>query len=281
MVLCAGDYTPEQLAGWAKLPVDDRWLPRKFAAGEVVLVAEDGNGTIVGFGERAKDEIVACYVHPLHTRRGVGAMLLRRLEQSALDAGIEKLRLDSSVTAEGFYRRCGYTSDSRAIHNCGNGTHLECVRMTKRLHRLTLRPATAADVPAIFDIRTSVGENAITLEKLAAVGITPASVTATLGKSRHGWVMVNAADNEVVAFSMVDVDENKVLALFTRPGWEDRGCGSALLDAATAYLFTRGATQVWLTTGSDTPAAKFYRRRGWIESGKIEPSDVRFVLNRP
>jgi len=41
MILCAKDYTPQQLEGWAKLPVDAQWLPRKFARGDVVLIAED------------------------------------------------------------------------------------------------------------------------------------------------------------------------------------------------------------------------------------------------
>lgn len=132
MVLCAADYTPEQLAGWSKLPVDGQWLPRKFAAGDVVLVVEAADG-LAGFGERAGGEIRAVYVHPLHARRGIGSMLLRELERSAVAAGIEQLRLDSSVTAEGFYRRRGYVADSRAIHDCGNGTRLECVRMSKRL----------------------------------------------------------------------------------------------------------------------------------------------------
>jgi hypothetical protein len=60
-------------------------------------------------------------------------MLLREVERSAIAAGIATLRLDSSLTAEGFYRRCGYVAESRAMHDCGNGTRLECVRMTKRL----------------------------------------------------------------------------------------------------------------------------------------------------
>src|SRR5215212_8797941 len=80
MVLCAGDYTPEQLAGWAKLPVDAQWLPRKFAAGDVVLVAEDSDGIVVGFGERTGGEIRAVYVHPLHVRRGIASKLLAELE---------------------------------------------------------------------------------------------------------------------------------------------------------------------------------------------------------
>jgi GNAT superfamily N-acetyltransferase len=139
MILCAGDYTPQQLEGWAKLPVDERWLARKFERGDVVLVAEDHRGMIIGFGERAGDEIRAVYVHPLNARRGVGSMLLRELERSAAAAGVDTLRLDSSLTAEPFYKRCGYQVESRGMHDCGNGTTLQCVRMRKSVPAMPSR----------------------------------------------------------------------------------------------------------------------------------------------
>jgi GNAT superfamily N-acetyltransferase len=228
------------------------------------------------------------YVDPLSARRGVGSMLVRELERSAIAAGIESLRLDSSVTAEGFYQRHGFGGfgggsgggGGREIHDCGNGTRLECVRMTKSLRLLPPREATAADVPAIFQIRTTVHENAITMQRLADVGISPDSVVESLGKSRRGWVIGNGA-GAVVAFAMMDVETDTVLGLFTHPGWQGRGCGSTLLRQAAQFLFDRGAKRVTLTTGGDTPAAEFYRRRGWKVDGEVAPGELRFVLDRP
>jgi GNAT superfamily N-acetyltransferase len=144
---------------------------------------------------------------------------------------------------------------------------------------LTLRAATPVDVPAIFEIRTAVRENAITIEKLAAVGITPGTVVATLGSVRRGWVVVNA-ENQVVAFAMVNVEENKIMALFTRPGWEGRGCGTTLLAAAANFLFESGTKKVWLTTGGSTPAAGFYLRRGWVPVTVSDEGEAHFELDR-
>jgi len=144
---------------------------------------------------------------------------------------------------------------------------------------LRFRPAAAADIPAIFDIRTAVRENAISLERLAEVGITPTSVLASLGNTRRGWVMENT-ERTVVAFVMVELEQSKVLGLFTRPGWENRGCGTTLLRAATNCLFELGAQTIWLTTGGDSPAADFYRHRGWRAVDGPTASELRFEYHR-
>src|SRR5439155_22185648 len=103
-LLCAADYSPEQLAGWSQWPGYENWLQRKLFDGDTVLVAEGASGDVVGFAERAGEEVRAVYVHPLHARRGVGSMLLRHLEQSAVAEHLNHLWLDSSLTAEAFYR---------------------------------------------------------------------------------------------------------------------------------------------------------------------------------
>jgi hypothetical protein len=51
-----------------------------------------------------------------------------------------------------------------------------------------IREAVYADIPAIFAIRIAVKENAATLERLAELGITPASVRDSLVSNYKGWV---------------------------------------------------------------------------------------------
>lgn len=45
---------------------------------------------------------------------------------------------------------------------------------------IKVRTATVADVDTLFDIRTSVRENYMSRAELAAIGVTPASVSALL-----------------------------------------------------------------------------------------------------
>jgi len=145
---------------------------------------------------------------------------------------------------------------------------------------ITFRPATPADVPAIFEIRTAVHEHAMTMEQLAAEGITPASVVKSMASERRGWVAQNA-QGQIVAFAMASVKSNFIFGLFTRPGWEGRGCGTALLHAAATHLFDAGAEVVWLTTSPSSRAAEFYHRRGWSAAGLGDKGELRFELKRP
>ena len=52
---------------------------------------------------------------------------------------------------------------------------------------------------------------------------------------------------------------------------EDRGqgIGSRLMEAVEAYAVARDVTLLWLTTHADTPAARFYERRGYVLLGEM------------
>jgi GNAT superfamily N-acetyltransferase len=141
----------------------------------------------------------------------------------------------------------------------------------------TLREATAADLPGITRVRTSVRENLLTVEQLRARGITEASVAASFLGDSKGWVAEHAG--EIVAFSIADRITQSVFALFVLPDWEGRGLGGRLLDLALGWLRENGAAIVWLTTGPRTKAAGFYERRGWMAAGRGEHGDTRYVLD--
>lgn len=104
-----GHYTDEQVDHWAArgertpegYPVDDP------DAHFTVCVRA---GAVAGFGHLAveEQEVHAVYVHPDHTRCGVGSALLAELEGFARASGVERLDLQSSLNAVGFYERAGY-----------------------------------------------------------------------------------------------------------------------------------------------------------------------------
>ena len=141
---------------------------------------------------------------------------------------------------------------------------------------IVFREANAADVPAMFDVRTSVVENAMTWEQLADVGITPATVAASLMTHRKAWVAERG--DEIVGFAMADENDGSIFALFVRPADEGRGIGTRLLDLAVRWLWDRGTSVVTLTTGPETRAAAFYARRGWRDVRILPNGEVRFEL---
>jgi len=141
----------------------------------------------------------------------------------------------------------------------------------------TLREATAADLPGISRVRTSVRENLLTVEQLRDRGITNESVAASFLADSKCWVA--AREGEIVAFAIADRATQSIFALFVLPDCESQGLGSRLLDLALRWLRENGASVVWLTTGPDTKAAGFYERRGWVATGRGEHGDTRYELD--
>lgn len=144
---------------------------------------------------------------------------------------------------------------------------------------VTFREATASDMPGISVVRQSVTENPLSIEQLAARGITNESVAAAFLKELKGWVAEE--DGRIVGFSMADRETSSLWALFVLPECELRGIGGRLHDVAIAWLRENGARDLWLTTSAGTKAARFYERRGWIATGVDEYGDIRYELRQP
>jgi ribosomal protein S18 acetylase RimI-like enzyme len=131
------------------------------------------------------------------------------------------------------------------------------------------REIDAADVPALFCVRQSTRENAMTLEELQRLGINPQSVTESLGQSTKGWVCDDSG--RVVAFSMADRATGEFLVIAVLPEYEGEGIGGRLMTLAEEWLAASGCKRAWLTTDLDATlrAYGFYRKRGWTD-WKIE-----------
>lgn len=112
--------------------------------------------------------------------------------------------------------------------------------------KVGVRLAREADIGAIFDIRTSVRENHLSLDELSRRGITPKSIGEALSAAPCIWIA--EVDGVPAGFSMADAGTGSVFALFVRPGFEGRGLGRLLLREAEAFLFETHP-KMWLETG--------------------------------
>ena len=142
---------------------------------------------------------------------------------------------------------------------------------------MRLRTATAADVETLFAIRTSVRENHQSREELAAIGVTPASITAALAGPARAWITEDAS-GAALGFAMADAAQGTLFALFVRPEAEGRGVGRLLLEAAESWMFACGWPEIWLLTGRDPAlrAHRLYRSAGWRVAGE-EEGQLRYV----
>ena len=97
-----------------------------------VAVAESGD--IIGLGELVPpDTLGAVYVASYAGGKGVASALLRVLEARARELGMQRLRMESSLTAAAFYARRGFQELGRGQHQLADGVHMACVLMEKAL----------------------------------------------------------------------------------------------------------------------------------------------------
>jgi putative acetyltransferase len=129
----ARDYGAAQIHAWAPRVYPDVFWQRRFRRYRV-LVAED-EGTIVGFVELGRTGEIDCfYVHHGYQHRGIGAVLMARVESEARAQGNSQLLADLSLTAEPFFRRMGFRVVRRQVKIYRNRAFKQAV-MEKRLRR--------------------------------------------------------------------------------------------------------------------------------------------------
>jgi GNAT superfamily N-acetyltransferase len=138
---------------------------------------------------------------------------------------------------------------------------------------MIIREATIEDIEQIQIVRNAVKENTLSNPQL----VTDQDCEEYLTKRGKGWVSV--IDEQVVGFSIVDVQSNNIWALFLDPDFEKSGIGRQLHDTMLDWYFNQTQTSVWLGTSPKTRAESFYRKAGWIEVGKHGKGEIKFEMS--
>jgi len=104
------------------------WSKRKTLFG-----ADRGPGREPELLDPATDavKVRAIFVHPAFARRGLGTLILSRLEDAARVAGFRRFEMGSTLTDVPLYRLKGYAEVERIAVPLGNGEALPVVKMVK------------------------------------------------------------------------------------------------------------------------------------------------------
>lgn len=120
-------YTPEQIAGW----MGDRtpaYYEDLIAKGEVVVA--EFKGAVMGFVDSEPGEVTRLFLLPGVAGSGLGARLLTIGIANARKGHTGPIKVESTVNAEGFYRRHGFRTIERGYFSHGlGGDPLEIVHM--------------------------------------------------------------------------------------------------------------------------------------------------------
>lgn len=129
-----GAYPERALEAWWRTPTTD--LDTLIASGRY-FVAEQGGRLVAGGGwephRRIGDtaELRAVFVDPAHHARGLGAAVMRVVEDAAVTAGYDHILAPASLNATGFYRKLGYVGADPDDMVLDTGVRIEYRRMWK------------------------------------------------------------------------------------------------------------------------------------------------------
>ncbi len=136
-----------------------------------------------------------------------------------------------------------------------------------------IRAATISDISELFSVRMSVKENVLVTLALVTDEIC-ADYISNRGK---GWVC--EVEGSIVGFAIANLQGNSIWALFLRPEYEGRGIGRQLHNTMLDWYFSMTDTTVWLGTDANTRAEQFYRKAGWVETGRDARGEIRFEMS--
>ena len=81
----------------------------------LIFVAADLD-EVVATASLEDDVVRSVFVAPEYQRSGIGEQLMLAVENQALMRGSQRLRVPSSITAQGFYKRLGYSKVRDEYH---------------------------------------------------------------------------------------------------------------------------------------------------------------------
>lgn len=131
--VCCVDYSIEQLNAWAPKVIDESLWENRFLK-SYTLVAEE-NGLILGFANLESDgNIDMFYVSAQAQGKGIGKVLLKRLEDHAKDLKLDELTSDVSLTAIKFFQHSGFLTKKEYV-KVRNGVEFKNTLMSKSIHK--------------------------------------------------------------------------------------------------------------------------------------------------
>ncbi|WP_460456256.1 GNAT family N-acetyltransferase [Arenimonas alkanexedens] len=131
------------------------------------------------------------------------------------------------------------------------------------------RRALPSDAAACVDLRGRTRENAVSVERLAAMGITVDSWAADIAEGRlQGHVCISR--EQLVGYGFGDLASGEVVVLALLPEFEGRGLGKALLERVVEDLWAAGHKRLFLGCAADPKLRShgFYRHLGWRPTGE-------------
>ena len=138
---------------------------------------------------------------------------------------------------------------------------------------MIIREAQIDDIKQMQIVRNSVKENPLSNPNL----VTDEDCRIFLTERGKGWVC--EVNRQIIGFSIADLRDHNIWALFVQPGFDKKGIGRKLHDIMLDWYFDQTKETVWLGTAPGTRAEVFYRKAGWQETGTHGKGEIKFEMS--
>ena len=129
--LSNGLYTPEQLNGWMGERTPE-FYEQLIKQGRMVVALQLGR--IVGFVDSEPGEVTRLFLLREASSQGLGAHLLKTGIDNARGPGIRVIKVESTLNAEGFYKKHGFVTQKHGVFSHGvGGQPIEIIHMELEL----------------------------------------------------------------------------------------------------------------------------------------------------
>ena len=142
------------------------------------------------------------------------------------------------------------------------------------------RAAQPTDAPECVELRGLTRENAVSVARLAAMGITAESWAESIrDNSLPGFVCLS--EGKLVGYCFGDRQSGEVVVLAVRPEFENQGIGRALLDQLVNEFSREGRTRLFLGCSADPNSRSygFYRYLGWRSTSQYDIGLTQTIIN--
>lgn len=139
---------------------------------------------------------------------------------------------------------------------------------------MIFREALVLDIPQIQIVRNSVKENMLSNPDL----VSDKDCEEFLSVRGKGWVC--EVKDKIVGFSIADLKDNNVWALFVHPEFERQGIGRKLQQLMLDWYFSMQKDTIWLGTAPATRAENFYLSSGWTRTGLHGKNELKFEMKK-
>ncbi len=132
--ICIKDHGPDEIRGWGYRPLGNRWTDA-IRDGHIWVVEYQnhihGLAYIRIFEHNGENnaELHALYLTPDVLKRGLGLELATLMLDKAVEFAVKRVKLSSSITAHGFYKRLGFVDSGEMKKILIGGYPVTCYPM--------------------------------------------------------------------------------------------------------------------------------------------------------